>query len=917
MTDAFTGKVVNLVEVDLDFYRMTAFELVRQGQVVPGWESKWAMESSFHGDVDTSMPSGKVGRLASYTSSSVFYRYINAGASLSNMSTVAFFRALASPISAGVVIRGSGTATTRGGYRASCDGANLTFNRIVANVSTIVATVALPSSIAVNTPFWLQFDAETIVGGASLRAKVWTGEMDDAPSDYTLTYDDLASPAIGAGWTGIYTGSATADLEVGFFRVRSLFGSTVETRRYAEPASYLPADLYAIPNVKQVDFTPATVSLGENLGTRASVTVTFADHLGADLGELYNSGTYWGKFRGRALFLRGQPFRLIRGLTSQDLTDYSTYNLHLDQFNGPTLDDEFSMVAQDLLKFADNDRSQAPVLSNGFLLADLDAVTTTCSLRPVGVGNAEYPASGYINIGGKEIVSFTRSGDNLTIVRGQYGSVASTHNQEDRMQVCLEYLAQTPAVILNDLFTNYADIDPIYIPLAAWEAEVATYLARAYTRLIVEPTGVNKLASDLVQQAGLVIWWDMQQQLLQLQVLRGILTDTFEYNEDNTIKDSIKIEEQPDKRISEVWTYYGIRDPTQPLDNFNNFRSTTAAVDEESATLNGSAVVEKIYATWIAAFGRDAADRVNALQLGRYVNPPRKITFSIARDAGIPLPQLGGGYRLAYHGSQNEYGKRINIPMQITQFIPMKDIVTVQAEEMLFSIFDAADAINRVLTVDVDSYNIDLKTIHDANYPPVTAQDVAYGVNLTLIINSSVKVGSKDTTTPALVVAALSTTWPIGFPITIKCMGRVQGRGGDGNGFAGSFPDIAPAGGTALFTRFPCTLDFSTGTDKQVWGGGGAGHFGRGGTPPLPQVGGGGAGFDPGATAPTAAGTFPTTEAGQVVPPSGGSGGNPGQPGAASTGTSPNQGGAAGSAIDGVSHVTITGTGDIRGPEVN
>ena len=42
--------------------------------------------------------------------------------------------------------------------------------------------------------------------------------------------------------------------------------------------SYLPSDIDAIPSIRSVDITPAIISLGENLGQRAAVTVNFRDH---------------------------------------------------------------------------------------------------------------------------------------------------------------------------------------------------------------------------------------------------------------------------------------------------------------------------------------------------------------------------------------------------------------------------------------------------------------------------------------------------------------------------------------------------------------------------------------------------------------------------------------------------------------
>ena len=63
------------------------------------------------------------------------------------------------------------------------------------------------------------------------------------------------------------------------------------------------------------------ISLGKDLGQRASLTVTFKDHKHVMDGESFESGTFWGKFRARyGQKLRGSPIRLIRGVLGQALT---------------------------------------------------------------------------------------------------------------------------------------------------------------------------------------------------------------------------------------------------------------------------------------------------------------------------------------------------------------------------------------------------------------------------------------------------------------------------------------------------------------------------------------------------------------------------------------------------------------------
>jgi hypothetical protein len=591
----------------------------------------------------------------------------------------------------------------------------------------------------------------------------------------------------------------------------------------------------------------------------------------------------------------------------------------LESFNGPNRDGSFVIVAQDVLKFADNDRAQAPRISNGSLLAPIDADDAAATLRPTGIGNAEYPASGIVAIGGEEICTFTRAGDAVTLTRGQFGTAATNHDAEDRVQLCLNFVAQNPAAIANVLLTQYADVDASYIPLSEWEAECDTHLQRLYTRLIAEPTGVNKLLSELIEQAGLAMWPDEVAQKIRMQVLRGIPTTAFRFDETNTLLGSIQSQEQPSKRITQCWTYYGVRNPLESPDEPNNYRSTFATVATAEESLNGQAVIRKIFATWIPAFGEATAQRVNDIQLGMFATPPRRISFSTMRGSGVPDPQSGGGYRIAWQGNQDEAGAQIAAPVQVVRVNPMADRFDVEAEEMLFKQFDPADLTDRVITINSPINNIHLPSLHNSIFPLVTADDVIAGVNLTVIIGSGIIVGSANTGAFAFDVGEAS-DWPVDFPITVLVLGRIQGAGGKGGGVGTGAP--GQSGGPAFRARRPVIVNNAAG---QIWSGGGGGGSvrilaafvgGGGGAGNVPGPGGTGAilpSGQPGNTEGPGAGGVATVSFGGV----GGGPGQSGQSGQSSSGSAETfPGGAPGNAIDGIAFVTLAPAGDIRGPQV-
>jgi hypothetical protein len=448
-------------------------------------------------------------------------------------------------------------------------------------------------------------------------------------------------------------------------------------------------------------------------------------------------------------------------------------------------------------------------------------------------------------------------------------------------------------------------------------------LQQNYSANIAEPTSVNTLISELIEQAALVVWWEPLTQLIRLQVLRAIATNASTFGEDNTLEGSLTISEQPTTRISQVFTYFGQRNPLDPIDQENNFRSAVLTIDGDAELDYGTSAIKKIYSRWIPFGARTVATRLNDLLLGRFRNPPRRFTLALFRHS-TENPMLGGGYRVAGWPIQNIDGTASDAPIQITRLNPLSDRYEIEAEEMLFETQDPADLTNRVIVIDADINNINIRDIHDNIYPdPVVGSP---SENLTVIIETNVIVGSIDSNQVAMTMG----DWPVGYPITVIVYGRIQGAGGDGGTGAtpGGSPMAGEAGGTALYTRAQITLILNQG-DGEIWGGGGGGG---GGDDQIDNFsltsgqsggGGGGAGTIAGDGAERG-GIAGTSEAGGLggggeIPGKfeGGDGGDPGQAGDNGTGNNPGIGGAAGIAIDGSFYVTKIGTGDVRGPEVN
>lgn len=559
------------------------------------------------------------------------------------------------------------------------------------------------------------------------------------------------------------TGAQKCFNTVGSCQDRENYDESLVTLRFMQDSGYQAESAieYLAASLVDADVTPGVISLGENLGQRPSISCTFRDHPHSDTGQGFDKylstraydpfgqGTFWAKFAARHPNLRGKKLRVIQGFVGQALADMETRHFIIDSFNGPSLDGTFTVTAKDPLKALDGERALAPAISNGVLNADITSSATSAALSPAGIGNAEYAASGFLNIGGTEWVSFTRTADALTLVRAQKNTTAAAHTAGDRVQLCLVYLAADPADIIKSLEVTYGGLDSGYIPIADWQAETAAYNGQVYTANIGEPTSVKTLVAELIEQAGLAHWWDEISETLRLQVLRQISTDAQLYDESFYIKGSLKIDEQPDKRKSQVWTRFGQRTPIKGLD-LDNLQGGAAEENTDSEADFGSPLVKVILSRWIPAGGRLIAENLNQIQLSRYLKPPRKIQFDVVKTDGMAAPVPGAGYRLGSPRLQDVDGSRVDLPFQVTGIKLKGGKYTVLGEELNYTNL-RPDPLNRIIAIDTNEYNLSWRDRHDSLYGAPVA-----GGTVTLQIASNARVGSTSTSTFALQTG----TWP-------------------------------------------------------------------------------------------------------------------------------------------------------------
>jgi len=689
----------------------------------------------------------------------------------------------------------------------------------------------------------------------------------------------------------------------------------------------------AIPALRAVSITPAVIDPGRSIGQRESVSVSVAEFLHRFDAEPYNAGTFWTKFRARYESIRGLPLYVYRGERGQALADMELRQYVIDELQID--EDGATITAKDPLTLLQSSAAQAPEINTGELLAAITATDGSFTLTPTGIGDLEYEASGRLCLGGKEVASFTRVGDVVTLTtRGDnLGGVGVDHDEGTKVQAVLVYDSKTPSELFYDLLINYVPaLDPSWITLSDWETEVDAYIARVYGAWITEPTGVQKLLDELCEQVGLSFYWDAIGQKLRLQPLAPPSSGTTASGQ-NIMQGTFSITEQLDKRVTQAWTYYGQRDATRPVDETSNYQRVVVTIADTDNDRNRS--IRKVFARWIAIDARSTAERLGDMIIGRYKIPPRRFGFSLFRNNDT-LPKLASAVGVEHWRLVDQNGEPVTVTAQNFSVEDTDDSVRYVAEEVNFTA--PPDDGERIIFIDGDRYNINLRDAYDNIYSDV-------GDSITFIVEPDARVGSLDTSLPAIDVG----DWPDGTTLLLINNGRIQGKGGRGAWELGELPVHAFApfattpgedGGTALYTREAITVE----NYGLIYGGGGGGGLARhlyvyGIAPPgVPKftwrywAGGGGSGFDPGAgwadvpqSGPNqiTIGSPPgTADAGGVPGSPGGAGGDPGQAGTAGAtvhgDTGPGTaGGAAGNAVDGDSFVTFTTLGTVAGPRIN
>lgn len=627
-----------------------------------------------------------------------------------------------------------------------------------------------------------------------------------------------------------------------------------------------------IPCLSDVNIAPASVNAKGGIGARTSVSVQMDDLPSSDRNGIdpylaertYNAfdvGLFFVKWRARNANYENYQARVLSGYIVDNTFIRSNFDIrHYVLATMTATNGSAGFTFKDPLQLISNKKALAPMPSNGVLSGGITNTATSLTLQPSGVGNDEYPASGFIKIR-SEVATFTRSGDTLTITRGQRNTIATAHESGDTVQLCLNYDGtRSVDLVQAELLITYSGLPAITVPRGTWSAEAGDFLISNPNRLITDPTLVDDLVSQLCEQWPHKLFWNDRARQIEFVALKAppnSATNALTFDK-NLLE--LSVSDQPSMQLSTIFVMYGQFDPTKKVDEKDNYQITTSRVNQDAIARYDSNNSVVIYAPWISTGNGAAARRISTLKGRRFGIIPRQIAFALEdKDS---LTWLGDVKSILHPDISDQNGNAVATNFEITQ-ASEGDTFTYQALEYNYDEALAQDDAIGVGVVDlpIDERNINLLDKYTAIYGAPTSSTVAK-----FIVYSGVVIGSSSVSVASLVTG----NWVAGASVTLQL-----NSGGAVVGFAGSGSSSSSVNGTNGFDAISLSYDLTIVNNGTIGGGaGGGGARTQGG---YLAAGGGGAGEisgNAGVNDTTGIGTLTSVTAPQNgTPEAGGNGG--------------------------------------------
>lgn len=430
--------------------------------------------------------------------------------------------------------------------------------------------------------------------------------------------------------------------------------------KFCQPRSDLPKGEAMFPVIEgNVIKSRTSITAGSGLGKRAITKIKLKDFPHHDRGidksvndrtyDPMERGTFWGKWIKRNPYYEGRTFKVYYGYLTDpfDWANFEVEEFIIEDIDGP--DNGFvTITAKDILVKTYGRKTTYPVLSNGKLQSDLEVGINVAILVPAGIGDQEYPASGTISIG-KEAIAFTRTGDNLTLTRGQWGTTEVRHKGGDTVQLCATWDGTVSIIdMLYELLVTGSGIPAVNIAYADWVIERDQWMIDSKVKgILMKPEPIDKVINELSECFMFDIWWNSVTQEVRLKALAPDLGNVASslFTEDSNIKrGTLSVRRKSSERFTEIQVYYDKSDFSEKndIENFQRGRIAADLSKSGSDRYNGASI-RQIFCRW---YDDDAlALSLAGRYLARYSDTPETVIFELDQKDDSKL-EMGGRMRV-------------------------------------------------------------------------------------------------------------------------------------------------------------------------------------------------------------------------------------------------------------------------------
>jgi hypothetical protein len=390
-------------------------------------------------------------------------------------------------------------------------------------------------------------------------------------------------------------------------------------------------------------------------GVRSGVTVQLQDLPWDDhVGDYYLAdrtgvrGTFWTKWNARNTYTANMLLRIYSGYKGQALSEMQQRLYLLDKVSGPDSAGRVTLTGIDPLRLADGKRAKFPRATDMRLVGAITNSQTTgivinATTADISGAFGNTGSTRYLRIGSEIIAytGYTSSGNDRTLTgvsRGVLGTVAGAAAASAAAQRVGRYSTIATWDALYDLLTVHTDLPASFINKPAWDAEGNTYLTGfEVSTTIHEPTPVEQLCGELMQQCSFYIWWDERGQTIRMKAVRPQTLIVRLTDDANAIAGTTEVTVDSEAWFTQLFIYYSQRDPTKGFDATNFERVRVRVNGDIEAAAAADTVRQKIvYSRWLQ---NDAQVQETLVRLmARYREPPRKLVQTLdAKDSALKV----------------------------------------------------------------------------------------------------------------------------------------------------------------------------------------------------------------------------------------------------------------------------------------